>query len=136
MNWTNWWKWKNSLYKIYPYSYSDELINIYVTVEEEVYTRIGQLGRRDCLKYWQPASSRGLYCSFYVIWSVTTQIPGCQQNQPVQSSLFASTEEEFTQFFWYLQFYFHIQISLVSHCLLSSDLFTTVFIFREIALIQ
>ena len=28
MHWPNWWKCKNSLYKIYPSSYSDELINL------------------------------------------------------------------------------------------------------------
>ena len=97
---------------------------------------IGQLWRRACLEYWRPASSRGLYCSFYVIWSVNTQIPGWQPNQSVQSSLFASTEEEFTQFFLYFHFYLHIQIISVSICLLSSGLFITVFICRDIALIQ
>ena len=71
-----------------------------------------------------------------VIWSVTTKIPGWQQNRSVQSSLFASTEEEFTQLFWYLQFYFHIKTSSVSHCLLWSGLFTTVFICIDTALIQ
>ena len=28
MNWPNWWQWNNSLYKIYPSSYSDKLINL------------------------------------------------------------------------------------------------------------
>ena len=69
-----------------------------------------------------------------LIWSVTSPIPGCQPNQPVHSSLFSSTEEEPIKLFSCLRLHFFIKISTVSNCLLSSGLYTTILLCREMVL--
>ena len=131
----NWRQCKNYFYKIYPSSYSEEFLNLCWYCWGGCFFPIQAISVVELV--WNidiRLRDMGYTVHQDVIWSVTTQIPGCQQNQPSQSSLFSSTEEEIIQLFSWLQWHFFIQISSVSHCLLSSGFSTKIFICREIAL--
>ena len=112
----NRWQCKNTLYKIYPSSYSDELINLCWYCWGGglyPYRLILLLSLSEILT----AGFRPWALVFIRTWYdlLLQKILVSRKKQSVQYSLFASTEEEFNLLFWYLQFYFHIHISLVSH---------------------
>ena len=89
------WQFENSHYKIYPTSYSDELINLcWYCWGGGLYPSRRFAGVEFV---WNIDNLRpAVGCTFRqdLIRSVTTQIRDCQQNQSVQSSLFISTEEK------------------------------------------
>ena len=59
-----WWKCYDLHYKIYPDSYSEKLINLcWYCWGGGLYPSMRLAGVEFFLKYWQPSSSRGQYCS-------------------------------------------------------------------------
>ena len=134
--WSNWRWCKNLVHEIYPSFYKDELKTYVDTIEEEVSSHLFYYVVDFVWNVDSRPRAMGNSGHQYVIWSVTSPIPGYQPNQSVQSSLFEAMVEETIKLFSCLQLHFYTYISTVCHCLLSSGLYPTILIFREMAVFK
>ena len=124
--WRLGWQCDNSHYKIYPSSYSYELINLcWYCWGGGLYPFRQLAGVEFVWNIDNRPPAMGYTVCQSLIWSVTTQRRDCQQNQSVQLALLIATEKELISLFY-------LQIDQWTPCYCAPELYNKSSILRKI----